>query len=1527
MKQSAVVYLVALCSYINTVTAQEKQNDVAIAQRRSHTHAAASTYPQPFVGSGANNREAVAVSSGYYFVDSDEAISDPWKPSANEFEDTLNDRGSWKRIVSGPNQYDASFWSDQRRNAYGGMAFFRNPGDLKDSTDDAFAGPIAIGFPFSFNGVRQDSFYISTNGLIAFSNRRYHYHTDVNGALLSRELRLASTGVLSAYDSQSDDPRHRSGDGMSDATDDSWGYTAVACAGSPSSPKAGIRTKQNLRLDSNGLSAVWGSILPQVVAPAWDDLQVSVVNGADLSVDDFSRVYYKRVPNSDRIVIYFVNLTPIGLKRARIGNQPISEVAFAANNRPGFGEHYRFSVQVTLNGADSSVTVQYDRFAGTAPRLSATSYPANVWMRCNSTVGVIGAARRLDWAGFPSSVPALSVLDYSVPKYVQSTVYLHNIDTDATSAVTPSGASPLGRDFPSDRLAVRFAQHRNMVRAVSVSYRVRSQRAGSSLAYSTIVPSGSVDGYEVLAGDERLGPLQPVALVQSLSNDIQGPAGVNYQRQGIQMRVRCRILNASSGDLVYDVSKVVTDATLRDTNISQTFRANADGTNRPYEPSGRSVLPYEYVKVVFPAFEPNPLNAKHVGTLLTKVSVEALTSESAPIDDRWPFDDTIAAKLHALVRLSTLAETGDGFHLLDSVAIPSPLRWVNIGAEVVDGDRTTYLAPPPIGTSRCANRSEFVLNSPVIRMNRVHHDGSEIPKPGQYGGDELRSFPIDLLGKKGAVLSISYHRTGKGAKTDRGFSDLRLIGPEHRVAMLTSYGEMKTYREPDKLLVEFARPSDDSVTGITNVQQWVLDYQGRRAEYMQPFQIWGGGGNARGFDSQDYNRQLSSDPVSGRTGLMPDLYDEGKDIEFRKLFIPIPDTVFRWSAQGARNFRFRLRTHCLNHGIAGGPEDDNDDFFIDNVKVLYTQEIPDIEMSSIRLHHPYTMAPPTQLGSVPVRFQLSNLSTVASPSFSVAVRITRDPDGSDLDRINCVYFRPITIPTLRAMSSVLLPSPDARFDDLPPGAYTISAKLFFPDSDADSANDSTCTRVVINHGSVLAYEYDADSAINHVPLPQFSGIAGKGLNAPGNRIAACFTIVASDSILGYQMLWGELNSNPDPVEISLKMETGEQILVDVPGSAIVRLRGMDDLVPGSSPQFGRNITYKLPKPLKLNRGRYWISVRQLTERGIELGASADRMGMVTTMVTEAGSGKDSCLSLYADRNLRRRLRSGTMINDQLFANLRSSPSGTVDWFAPTGGTPLLPHLDIKGTVRGFETFTQGSWIPMIRPYFGPRPRRYSWSCFVPVVLSAFDARRRGAAVDLFWQTESELNNAGFLIDRRPTDSATILDVRARGLSCADHHQSKTRPWSEIGFVSGKGTSAQQMDYSFRDVSASVDSAFEYRLRQIEAGSGVAYSGVVSVPRGNDGDVAMDEPHPNPSSGSIVLSFKCPNRSLVRLEIIDALGRPVILLYDDVVEGVSQRYVLGWDGRSNNGTEVPSGAYFCKLTAGGTTVSKVITITR
>lgn len=1568
-----LVLMTGLVSVSLAMAADEKDGEDVL--RKSGQRTPVASYPQPFTATGPNARTNPAISTGYYFVDSDDEAPDFWRPDPSQFVDTLTEPGTWRRILSGAKQLPTAYWTDPTQNIYGGWAFFRNPGDVRDSTDNAFAGPISIGFPFFFNGVRQDSFYVSTNGLIALSNRRYFYTIDQFGYPVARQTLEVRPGVFSAYDPMSDDTRSRAGDGMTDATLDNWGFNNVACGGNPSSPTAGIRTTTNRMMDGNSIAANWGSTLPQLIAPSWDDLQVSVYNPNDNAVDDFSRVYYKRSPSNDKLVIYYVNLTPIGAKTARSGGGPQYNVTFAANNRPGLGEHLRWSLQVTLNRSDSSVTIQYERFSGLAPRTAISPYAATVWMRCNSTVGVTGPARRLNWNGFPSVMPAITALDFNTPKYMQSTEYLYNVDVDPQGGVRAISSRNDDNTVPKDFLAIKFKQFRNVLRVINVSYRVRQQNANANLAFSVIVPPAQANNYELLAGEDRLGAIQPVAIVQSLTNDIQGPQGVNYVPQGTNFRVRFRIVNEATGKIVYNTSRAVTDAALRDTNISQVFRCDINGNNQPYQPAGTFVLPYEFIKVIFPPFEPNPFIDDQIGRLLTTVIAEPKDSINQPIGDQWPFDDTTSIRIFSMRRLSSFSDDVNEYHLIGGAAMPSVLKWVNIESEVVDGDEVTNNPPPPRGEYAAANSDIFRLKSPVIRMNRLNLANVDIPVIGQYGGDELRSFPVNLVRRKRAVLSISYQRSGKLTNIGRGFSDNRLIGPEHRVNMLAVNGFTPGFRNPDRLLVEFARPSNDGITGITNIQNWILDYMGRATQYLQPFQVWGGGGFARGFDIADYNLQLTNTTTPPLGGLREDLFDDGKDAEYYKVTIPIPDTVLRWVNEGARNFRFRLRASCVMNSLPPAPSDDEDNFYVDNVKLLFPDEVTDIEFSNIQLIWPYTMAPASQATRVPIRVKLSNNTNIAAPAFSVKLWIK--PDGNESQQIYC---RSITVPTLAGNREVILPFPDANFRTTTPGNYKITGRIFFPGNDLDTLNDSTFTMFRMTFGPAFAYETNPANPANDVPKIQFSGVTGKGLNHGGfsagangstwqslltgpnqqytagstwgtfpaplagsqmygadagnssGQLAMRFTLYSQDTLAGYQAFWAELNQDVLNISFSLYRDQG-----GVPGderianSTILRRRGEDETGAFTEPQFGKYVTYLLATPVVIPPGEYWASVAQMGTEGYELGASETRMGMVTTLYSDVPVFGIGNRSLLIDKNFRVRNRAGSLLNDNRFAYEMTRFSG--DWvpFTPTIGNPGYPHLDAMGGSLGYATFTRGSWIPLIRPFFGNRsfsnPPLFINCESNPVELSFFDAKGRSAGVDLFWETASETNNVGFHVERRAVKEVHNLTTGKASFTCVDNTTDANNPWKNVGFVAGSGNSNTTLNYKFFDADVTTGVSYQYRLRQVDASGANNFSNVVDVEFGNNASVALDNSYPNPSNGKTTFTFTVPQSSRVKLQVFDLMGNVVKNVYDNVVAGQSVAYAVEWDGRGEDGVDVASGSYMYKLTVGETILSKTLTIVR
>ncbi|GEM_PF-2497882 len=71
--------------------------------------------------------------------------------------------------------------------------------------------------------------------------------------------------------------------------------------------------------------------------------------------------------------------------------------------------------------------------------------------------------------------------------------------------------------------------------------------------------------------------------------------------------------------------------------------------------------------------------------------------------------------------------------------------------------------------------------------------------------------------------------------------------------------------------------------------------------------------------------------------------------------------------------------------------------------------------------------------------------------------------------------------------------------------------------------------------------------------------------------------------------------------------------------------------------------------------------------------------------------------------------------------------------------------------------------------------------------------------------------------------------------------------------------------------------------------------------------------PNPFNSTTMISYQLSRPSFVILEIYDILGREIIKLDDRYRKEGS--YNIIWDGKDNNGRQIPSGIYFCRLQAG------------
>ena len=1599
-----------------------------------------------------NTPTNAAISTGYYWIDDRELLDTKLFPNMRPnptLIDTNYQAELWRKIVPGPRIFPASYWAQNKQE---GLPFFRQPADKdffnnpSDSTDDAIAGPMPIGIKggFYFNGLRYDSFYVTTNGLIALTNRRYFY--DVNGN------RVIPAGATSCYDPMSmdwfaggtrghdtlwikdwtglNDSLNPQGkkfpqldgngyqmykDGLNDKVIDNFGYFFSVLGADPTNllgfdptnTLGGVRARGGSMMSLNANSKA------AIVAVFWGDLCLSQFEPETKQRDEHGMVFYKRTYTNDSLIVAFFNAQPKGSL-----NGPFGGVTTNADIRPQTSSNYvTGNAHVVFTSIDSSITIHFTRLSdGWTSTYRKT--PAREVFRYNTTCGVRGFARHVNFGkgGILNGAPWYG-------EYEQANAYWDHYQDNSPANQYPE-------------LAVKFKQWQNTLRVADIQYRVRSldPKAENELAFVKTIPSTEVADYELLAGHVRLGAVQPIALIQNLTNEIQGPSGVNFVKQSLNFRARFQIRNTITNRTIYN-RLVPIDALclgLVDTNaylcngdpavrvkLSKEVKVSSGNyTFTPVDDFSKTgfngVPPYYFVQIQFPPFEPNEFIDNHVGRMKAYIIAEPVNPSSGEkLRDSWPFDDSTNVTLfvmrrfyddHPNLRFRQFEDDGTEFHVDTETndLIPSAFKWVSINTEMVSGNLVSKYPLPPrrIDTNdnyflydtqgarmrdaygnylAGATKAPRTLKSPVIKMNRVQMDGFSEPlskymdkRSPARGGDEIRSFPIDLRAKKSPVLSLSVQRTTHQDDWPRGFADKEMVGPEPRVIIggnpLAPYTNSNAAcSKADEICVEYAKPSDDGIESIANIPaaNWrhIPYRRGDKAGAltdMAALTVFGGGGYLTAFleGRPDSTLSMPGTTSDGKiNSLRADMFDDGIDLEYKKFSVPIPDTFIVWKNDGAKYFRFRIKVYAAKDGpkCIGCIEDDKDDFYVDNVKILYAAEITDIEVSSVKVLWPYTVAPASQATAIPLQVRVSNNTDIDAPNFSVKVKIYRvNALGDFLDWLdlgapdhikvpNPIYCRTQNVSNLirRGTLDVDMPSWNARKSQADTLAYyRLYSNIVMNEPDLVPKNDSTYSDFTLRFGKVFAYD-PATSPTNNVP--QFVGPGGKGLNFlfPTNRsggpraggpqgwdqvtdatgsvggngsgaVAVKFRLLNTDTLRGFSIYWGGLNRASDQVTFTLYEGQDQTPNASRQLINITTTRGG----PNFQNIYDSYVDYIFSIPQVLPRGTYWIGISQDGETGFELGASGSRSGMKTTNFFQALDGTlgEAGICLNVDKNFRK-VVNGDLQNDNFFAY--QNVSNTISWnpFTPTSGNPAFGHLNHYGQpVDGAtQTMTRGSWIPMMRPYFGNKSHgdamdQFEWcpDDITPVELVSFDGSVRNSGIDLFWETASEINNFGYYVERRV---------------------SGTEDWSSIGFVAGSGNSTTTMHYTYFDGKVTPKVTYDYRLRQVDK-DGVhtcSTSNIITLTYDKIGGLTLEQNSPNPFVNSTSISFTLPSVQNVKLEVVDMFGNVVRTLENGTLGATNHFYTF--DGMDANGNQLSSGQYIYRLTGENEVLSGKMSIVR
>jgi hypothetical protein len=186
---------------------------------------------------------------------------------------------------------------------------------------------------------------------------------------------------------------------------------------------------------------------------------------------------------------------------------------------------------------------------------------------------------------------------------------------------------------------------------------------------------------------------------------------------------------------------------------------------------------------------------------------------------------------------------------------------------------------------------------------------------------------------------------------------------------------------------------------------------------------------------------------------------------------------------------------------------------------------------------------------------------------------------------------------------------------------------------------------------------------------------------------------------------------------------------------------------------------------------------------------------------------------------------------------------------------------------------------------------------LPVGLVSFSARADGRSVVLNWITESEVNNAGFILERSG-ETGLWLQIASYNTHAA---------------LKGQGNTSSAMEYAFTDRNVDYGRAYAYRLSDVAVTGKVTAHVPLSVSVTADvppETTIMEKAYPNPFNPETFISYRLSENTRVEISVFDMLGRRVRILHNGYQP--AGRYHVYWNGTDETGQKAPSGGYVIRM---------------
>ena len=244
----------------------------------------------------------------------------------------------------------------------------------------------------------------------------------------------------------------------------------------------------------------------------------------------------------------------------------------------------------------------------------------------------------------------------------------------------------------------------------------------------------------------------------------------------------------------------------------------------------------------------------------------------------------------------------------------------------------------------------------------------------------------------------------------------------------------------------------------------------------------------------------------------------------------------------------------------------------------------------------------------------------------------------------------------------------------------------------------------------------------------------------------------------------------------------------------------------------------------------------------------------------------------------------------------------VFWYVGSSATINGSSSTFNGIVLAVTSITPNSGSTVTaRLLANTGPVTINSDVALPVQATSFKAVANYGSVTLSWQTQSEIDNAGFNVLRQDagTTSQQAGSSTFRLISSYASNNS----------LKGMGTSPTGRSYRFTDATVQSGTTYEYKIQGVSTNGTTKDLSTLSVTVGVPKAYALYQNYPNPFNPTTAISYQLSAVSQVTLKVYDVLGREVATL----VKGPENAgvYTVNF-----NASRFASGVYFYRIDAIG-----------